>query len=239
MLDFKVGKVYKDNSGREWEFVSYDPSTNFPYLFKNKLNNCVIDFCEQEGNFVSMYKNGGITKIPFVEEYIKWEVGKEYDCYYSTEQKISKAKLCEINNNLKKGKKRLYFTFDNKNYWLEGYGEIASDYGFVVFKNSIPEELKQRIENQNKKLTNKQKCFQKGQIYESLSGAKWRFIKRAEVSDGLVAIFDQEGITGNSQLFNLYRLNNIEFVLSNKNIYLCADESIRNKNVSKAVRVIQ
>ena len=234
MLNFKIGKTYKDNSGREWVFVSYAPLRNFPYFFKNKLNNCVIDFCEQEGNFVTMFKDSGCTKIPFVEEKEReWKINEDYECYNTVLKRINKVKLVEIDNDTEFLKYR--FCIDGDNRFFYGTGEILSWERFVIFKNGVPKELKDRL---NKgKLTNKQKCFQKGQIYGSLSGAKWKFIKRAKVSGGLVAIFDQKGIEGNSHLFELYRLNNIELVLSNNNIYLCSDESIRNENTNKAVRV--
>ena len=189
MLNFKVGKVYKDNSGREWEFVSYEPSTNFPYLFKNKLNNCVIGFCEQESNFVTIYNDSGCTKIYFVEAEEKerdWVVGEEYECYCIKTQKIIKVKLVETDNSVIT--EQNYRFKSNKEYhWLYGKGEVLSRECWVVFKNGVPQELKDRL---NKgKLTNERKCFKKGRTYKNNNGASYKFKKRIKTQRGLLAVF--------------------------------------------------
>ena len=239
MLDFKVGKTYKDNSGREWEFVSYAPSTNFPYFFKSKLNNCVIDFCEQEGNFVTMFKDSGCTKIPFVEERDEekeghWKIYKKYDCIDTHNQKIISLELIEKRRN----GPIIQYRFSGQELgtcYFTDLGEIAVHHGFVVYKSGIPKEVKDTI-NRLEKLINKQRYFQKGQIYKNEEGFEWEFKKRIKTKKGLVAVFENE--EGFAYPYSIYRLNNIECTLcTNNKIHFCADESIRNEDTSKAVMV--
>ena len=117
-----------------------------------------------------------------------------------------------------------------------GKGEILSNLFMVVFKNGMPQELKDRI---NKgKLTNKRKCFQKGQVYKDIYGVEYKFMKRVKTPDGLYAIFYEKN---NNELgaLGLYKINNVECCLLISKVDLCADESIRKEEASKAVRVMQ
>ena len=240
MLNFKVGKTYKDTDGNGWVFIRFVDAPSFSYLFKRLDDNFVDTFFVDVDNNVTQYPQGRGIKIPFVEEKEEekeghWEIYKKYDCIDTHNQKIISLELIEKRRN----GPIIQYRFSGQELgtcYFTDLGEIAVHHGFVVYKNGLPQGVKDTI-NRLGKLVNKQRYFQKGQIYESLSGTKWRFIKRAKVSGGLVAIFDQEGIEGNSQLFDLYRLNNIELVLSKNNIYFCADESVRSEHKRTAARI--
>lgn len=233
MLNFKTGRTYKDTDGNDWVFCCYRSGYVYPYLFKDKQEDLKAFGEYADTLVVTEWDNGNGIRIPFVEEKERdWVVGESYEAYNVISKNIQRLKLQKIAEC--DGKNTVFFL--DQPFWESE--EIALLGGWIVFKSGIPKELKDKLKNKEN-LNNKRKCFQKGQIYGTLSGTKWKFIKRAKVSGGLVAIFDQEGIEGNSHLFNLYRLNNIEFILSNNNIYLCSDESIRNEDVHKAERVLQ
>ena len=123
-------------------------------------------------------------------------------------------------------------------HWLYGKGEVLSRECWVVFKNGVPQELKDRL---NKgKLTNERKCFKKGRTYKNHNGASYKFKKRIKTQRGLLAVFEKED--GLIYFDILYKMNNIEcipFSYSSAGMFLCADESIRNGDGSKAVRVMQ
>ena len=241
MLDFKVGKIYKDNDGKEWRYCGYVNEMECPYYFKYMTNGNFFKFAENSNNSVVCEGTG--IKILFVEEKEEkkegkeeyWRIYKKYDCIDTHNQKIISLELIEKRRN----GPIIQYRFSGQELgtcYFTDLGEIAVHHGFVVYKNGIPQGVKDTI-NRLGKLVNKQRYFQKGQVYKDSSGLSWKFIKRAKVSGGLVAIFDQEGITGNSRLFDLYRLNNIELVLSNKNIYFCADESVRKEDKYTAARI--
>ena len=236
MLNFKMEKHYKDTEGNLWKFCGYvKNSENNIYYFQSDKNYLDI-FYEQPDNSVTEWPEGKGIKIPFVEEKERdWVIGEQYECYCIKTQKIIKVKLVETDNPVIT--EQNYRFKSNKEYhWLYGKGEVLSREYWVVFKNGIPEELKDRI---NKgKLTNKRKCFHKGQIYKDIYGAEYMFIKRIKAPDGLYAIFyekkDDEVVA-----LELYKINNVECCLLLYRVDLCPDESIRNEDVLKAVRVMQ
>ena len=235
MLNFKDGKIYKDTKGNDWEFLFYEPESKYQYCFRSVRYNNRVEFYEQKDNSVTFWKDGSGVKIPFVEEKERdWVVGEEYECYNTVTEKISKVKLLESDYFNRSQKYR--FDFDGKQYWLYGKGRIVCYEYYVVFKNGVPRELKDRL---NKgKLTNKQKFFTKGQVYKDIYGAEYMFMKRIKAPDGLYAIFyekkDDEAVA-----LELYKINNVECCLLLHRVDLCPDESIRNEDVLKAVRVVQ
>ena len=236
MLNFKVGKTYKDTNGNDWVCIGYDETAYYPYRFRRLIDNLKDTFFEREDNSVTQQDDGRGAKIPFVEEKEReWVVGEEYECFDAVTQRVIKARLTKI---IKKTDSHLVFIFHvnglHFDFHFEGIVLVAGRY--VVFKDGVPQELKDRI---NKgKLTNKQKCFQKEQIYKSEKGFEWKFKKRIKTEKGLVALFEDE--TSDVFSFSLYRLNNIECILtSHDTVAFCADESIRNGDGSKAVRVMQ
>lgn len=236
MLDFKVGKVYKDTDGKEWKFIYYDNDSECPYLFREKKHFNAYSFYEQKDNTVTYFNNGTGKKIPFVEEKEReWVIGEEYECIDSLTQSVVMARLAKI---IKETDSHLIYDFNihgvHLSFHYEGIVLIMGR--FAIFKDGIPQELKDRI---NKgKLTNKRKCFQKGQVYTKTNGNKYIFKKRIKTKQGLIAIFeDEEGFI----IFSgLRKLNNIECV---GNVFdkleLFADESIKGENTYKAVRVMQ
>ena len=241
MLGFKVGKTYKDTDGNDkWEFVSRACDPNFPYLFKNKANNEITGFYEQKDKSVTYWIGGNGIKIPFVEEQEKerdWEVGEKYDCYNTEKQKISKAELLELDESRKHAQFCFRIEGIERSFGYQKGEILCLGSNFVIFKNGIPEELRKRLEKGEDKITNKQKCFQKEQVYKSTSCREFIFKKRVKTKDGLFAIFENK--EGWLYFDKLYKVNNIECILlcSFKGTYLCADESIRNEDTSKAVRV--
>ena len=236
MLNFKIGKTYKDFLGKEWEFCGYCSTENYPYRFKDKYGD-IKSFKEYTDTIVTEWNDGTGIRIPFVEEKEReWIVGEEYECYNTVTKKISKVKLREIDNNSTTG--HCWFESYNEGHWLYGNGEVLSRECWVVFKNGIPQELKDRL---NKgKLTNERKCFQKGRVYKNHNGASYEFKKRIKTQKGLLAIFEKED--GLIYFDNLYKVNTIEcipFSYSSVGMFLCADESLREESSNKAVRVIQ
>ncbi|WP_281757175.1 hypothetical protein [Succinatimonas hippei] len=104
---------------------------------------------------------------------------------------------------------------------------------YVIFKDGVPQELKDRLNK--KKLTNKRKCFQKGKIYKNHNGVSYEFKKRIKTKKGLLAVFEKED--GLIYFDNLYKVNNIECIplsCSSVGMFLCADESIRGESSNKA-----
>lgn len=238
MLNFKIGKTYKDFLGKEWEFCSYCSIENYPYRFKDKYGD-IKSFKEYTDTVVTEWDDGTGIRIPFVEEQEKereWVVGEKYECYNVYEQRFSEVTLLDL---ITKSKLTQYlFKMEGKGFCVYGVrGEIIIFNEIVIFKNGIPEELRKRLEKGEDKITNKQKCFQKEQVYKSTSGREFIFKKRVKTKDGLFAIFENK--EGWLYFDKLYKVNNIECILlcSFKGTYLCADESIRNEDTSKAVRV--
>lgn len=236
MLDFKVGKTYKDFLGKEWEFCSYCSIENYPYRFKDKHGD-IKSFKEYTDTVVTEWDNGTGIRIPFVEEQEKeghWKIYKKYDCIDTHNQKIISLELIEKRRN----GPIIQYRFSGQELgtcYFTALGEIAVHHGFVVYKSGIPKEVKDTI-NRLEKLINKQRYFQKGQIYKNEEGFEWEFKKRIKTKKGLVAVFENE--EGIAYTYSIYRLNNIECTLyTNNKIHFCADESIRNKNAGKAVRV--
>ena len=238
MLNFKVGKTYKDNSGREWEFVSYAPGRHYPYFFKEKETNAVYGFCEQEGNIVTERLDAGGTKIPFVEEQEKerdWVIGEEYECFDAATQSVVMAHLTKI---IKETGSHLFYMF-NINGISCGFhdeGIVLVMGRFVVFKDGIPQELKDRLNKS--KLTNKQRHFQKGRVYKDDKNENFTFIKRIKATRGVFGIFESNNDKG-LYILILRKINNVECITCREKFVFCADESIRNENASKAVRVMQ
>lgn len=237
MLDFKVGKTYKDFLGKEWEFCSYCSIENYPYRFKDKYGD-IKSFKEYTDTVVTEWEDGTGIRIPFVEEEEKereWKIGESYECYDVHFEKITKAKLAHVENH----KNTLIYRFELGKKWMFfcGTGEILSIDGYVIFKNGIPEELRKRIEKE--KLTNKRKCFQKGQVYKTNTGKEYIFKRRIKTKNSLFVIFEDD--KGWVCIDKLFRLNNIECVpfCASNGMFLCADESIRNENTNKAVRIME
>ena len=235
MLDFKVGKIYKDNDGKEWRYCGYVNEMERPYYFKYMTNGNFFKFAENSNNSVVCEGTG--IKILFVEEKERdWVVGEEYECFDVRYPSIYTIKLVEVNNDNKPNKYR--FKIGESRKWFMGKGEILSNLFMVVFKNGMPQELKYRL---NKgKLTNERKCFKKGRTYKNHNGASYKFKKRIKTQRGLLAVFEKED--GLIYFDILYKMNNIEcipFSYSSAGMFLCADESIRNGDGSKAVRVMQ
>lgn len=231
MLNFKVGKIYKSNDGKEWRYCGYINERRYPYYFKCITNGLFFLFAENSNN--SVVSEGDGIKILFVEEKERdWVVGEEYECIDLNCQRILTAKLTEVDDGDSVAKYR--FKVDGAYRWFSHLGEIIISSPFILFKSGIPQELKDRLNKS--KFTNKQKCFQKEQIYKSEKGFEWKFKKRIKTEKGLVALFEDE--TSDVFSFSLYRLNNIECILtSHDTVAFCADESIRNGDGSKAVRV--
>lgn len=239
MLNFKVGKTYKDTDGNEWEFVSFYAEGCFSYYFKKIKTGEVNSFAEQKDNSVTLWVNGIGTKIPFVEERDEekeghWKIYKKYDCIDTHNQKIISLELIEKRRN----GPIIQYRFSGQELgtcYFTALGEIAIHHGFVVYKRGIPKEVKDTI-NRLEKLINEQRYFQKGQIYKNEEGFEWEFKKRIKTKKGLVAVFENE--EGFAYPYSIYRLNNIECTLcTNNKIHFCADESIRNEDASKAVQV--
>lgn len=237
MLDFKVGKTYKDTNRNKWEFCGYVNGMNYPYHFKSTNGN-IFKFTENPNNYVSCEYIQ--TKIPFVEEKEKereWVIGGEYECIDSLTQSVVTARLAKI---IKETDSHLIYDFNvdgvRLSFHYEGIVLIMGH--FAIFKDGIPQELKDRI---NKgKLTNKRKCFQKGKIYKNHNGASYEFKKRIKTKKGLLAVFEKED--GLIYVDNLYKMNNIEcipFSYSSVGVFLCADESIREESSNEAVRIMQ
>lgn len=237
MLNFKMGRFYKDTKGYEWVYLGciLRVKDGLNYYFRHRSSSVSHTFYEQEDNSVTFCKDGDGAKIHFVEEKEKereWKIGGEYECYNTFLKRINKVKLVEIDNDTEFLKYR--FCIDGDNRFFYGTGEILSWERFVIFKNGVPKELKDRL---NKgKLTNKRKCFQKGKIYKTRNGDNWKFIKRAKVKSGLVAMFECES---NSYLDikALLSIKGVECIKAGDKVNLCADESIRNEDGSKAVRI--
>ena len=100
MLNFKIGKTYKDFLGKEWEFCGYCSTENYPYRFKDKYGD-IKSFKEYTDTIVIEWNDGTGIRIPFVEEKERdWVVGEEYECYCIKTQKIIKVKLVETNNSV-------------------------------------------------------------------------------------------------------------------------------------------
>ena len=215
MLSFKEGKIYKDTKGNDWEFLFYEPESKYQYCFRSVRYNNRVEFHEQKDNSVTFWEDGSGVKIPFVEEKERdWVVGEEYECFDVRYPSIYTIKLVEVNNDNKPNKYR--FKIGESRKWFMGKGEILSNLFMVVFKNGMPQELKDRI---NKgKLTNKQKCFQKGQIYKTATNSNYVFKKRVKMKKGLIAVFETE--EGYSSTHRLCRINNIECALLG-NVFLC------------------
>ena len=239
MLNFKIGQFYKDTDGDDWIFEGYKHTPSYSYFFRRLKDSFNETFFKDEDNSVTQYPSGKGIKIPFVEVEEKerdWVVGEEYECYNTITEKISKVKLREIDNNSTTG--YCWFESYNEGHWLYGNGEVFSSDYWVVFKNGVPQELKDKLDK--KKLTNKRKCFQKGRVYKNHNGVSYEFKKRIKTQKGLLAIFEKED--GLIYFDILYKMNNIEcipFSYSSAGMFLCADESIRNGDGSKAVRVMQ
>ena len=236
MLDFKVGRFYKDTKRNEWKFIYYDHDSEYPYLFKGKGDYLALSFCEQKDNSVTYHIDEIGIKIPFVEEKERdWVIGEEYECFDAATQSVVMAHLTKI---IKETGSHLFYMF-NINGISCGFhdeGIVLVMGRFVVFKDGVPQELKDRLNKS--KLANKQKCFQKGQVYKNKKCIEMEFKKRIKTKEGLVALFEDE--TSEVFSFSLYRLNNIECILtSHDTVAFCADESIRNGDGSKAVRVLQ
>lgn len=235
MLNFKIGQFYKDTNGKEWRFCGYYPNDNYPYIFIDKKGS-VLTCLEEPDNLVTEYDGGEGIRIPFVEEKERdWVIGEEYECFDAVTQRVIKARLTKI---IKKTGSHLFYMF-NINGISCGFhdeGIVLVMGRFVVFKDDVPQELKDKLNK--KKLTNKRKSFQKGQVYKDIYGAKYMFIKRIKAPDGLYAIFyekeDDEAVA-----LELYKINNVECCLLLHRVDLCPDESIRNEDTSKAVRVVQ
>ena len=236
MLNFKFGKFYKDTEGREWEYCGYTIGDLLLYNFRRGICDCTSPFFEQEINTVIFNCAGHEIKIPFVEEKERdWVIGEEYECFHAVTQRVIKARLAKI---IKETDSHLIYVFniDGIHFSFHYEGIVLIMGRFAIFKDGIPQELKDRI---NKgKLTNKRKCFQKGKIYKTRNGDNWKFIKRAKVKSGLVAMFECES---NSYLDikALLSIKGVECIKAGDKVNLCTDESIRNEDVSKAVRVMQ
>lgn len=238
MLDFKVGKVYKDTDGKEWKFIYYDNDSECPYLFREKKHFNACSFYEQKDNTVTYFNNGTGKKIPFVEVEDKerdWVVGEEYECFDAVTQRVIKARLTKI---IKKTDSHLVFIFHvnglHFDFHFEGIVLVMGRY--VIFKDGVPQELKDRLNKS--KLTNKQKCFQKGIFYKDHRGVSFLFLRRIKTKFGVFALFE---VGPNPVVCPLYRINNVEVTIMEiyKKIEFCADESIRNEDTSKAVRIMQ
>lgn len=236
MLNFKVGQFYKDTNGKEWRFCGYYPNSHYPYIFIDKKG-CVLTSLEKSDNLVTEYNYNDGVKIPFVEEKERdWVIGEEYECIDSLTQSVVMARLAKI---IKETDSHLIYVFniDGVHFSFHHEGRVLIMGRFAIFKDGIPQGLKDRL-NKKEKLTNKQKCFQKGQVYTKTNGNKYIFKKRIKTKQGLIAIFeDEEGFI----IFSgLRKLNNIECV---GNVFdkleLFADESIKGENTYKAVRVMQ
>ena len=233
MLNFKIGQFYKDTNGKEWRFCGYYPNNIYPYIFIDKKGS-VLTCLEKPDNLVTEYAYGEGIRIPFVEEEEReWVIGEQYECYCIKTQKIIKVKLVETDNSVIT--EQNYRFKSNKEYhWLYGKGEVLSRECWVVFKNGIPEELKDRINKD--KLSNKQKCFQKGQVYKDKYGANFTFIKRIKATNGLFVIFERDS-SKDLVTIRLKKINNVECTTCDNKIDFCADESIRNEDAEKAVRI--
>ena len=236
MLNFKVGKTYKDFLGKEWEFCSYCSTENYPYRFKDKYGD-IKSFREYTDTIVTEWDDGTGIRIPFVEEKERdWVVGEEYECYEVNLQTIIKAPLVEIDKQSTFFK--YMFNVGNCPRWFVGVDEVLCAGPYVIFKNGVPQELKDKLNK--KKLTNKRKRFQKGKTYKNSNGYLYKFIKRIKTQRGLLAVFEKED--GLIYFDNLYKVNNIEcipFSYNSVGMFLCADESIREESSNKAVRVMQ
>lgn len=237
MLNFKMGKHYKDTDGDLWRFCGYVKSSERAnYYFQSNKNRLDI-FHEQQDNSVTEWTDGRGVKIPFVEEKEReWVIGEEYECFDAVTQRVIKARLTKI---IKKTDSHLVFIFHvnglHFDFHFEGIVLVMGRY--VIFKDGVPQELKDRLNKS--KLTNKQKCFQKGQVYKTNTGKEYIFKRRIKTKNNLFVIFEDD--KGWVCIDELFRLNNIECVplCASNGMFLCADESIRNENTNKAVRVMQ
>ena len=235
MLNFKFGEFYKDTDGEKWRFCGYYPNDYCPYTFINK-EGFILKSLEKPDNLVTEYPDGNGVKIPFVEKERDWVIGEEYECFDAVTQRVIKARLTKI---IEKTDSHLVFVFHinglHFDFHFEGIVLVAGRY--VVFKDGVPQELKDRI---NKgKLTNKRKCFQAGRIYKNEFGMEFKFRKRMKTKIGVLAIFEMKN--GDIISYKLFRLNNVECIPNHNtsNVYMCADESIRGESSNKAVRVMQ
>lgn len=237
MLKFKFGKFYKDTEGREWEYCGYTIGDLLLYNFRGGIHDCTTPFFEQEINVAISKCAGYEIKIPFVEIEEKernWVVGEEYECYNTISKKISKVKVVKIDED-DNSMKYVIDLDENKHYFF-GTGKIISWKNYVVFKNGMPEELKERI-NKNKQ-TDRIIRFQKGKKYKFEDGCELEFKRRIKTKKGLYIIFESEN--GDPYTFELYMLNGIECKPSAYGgMHLCADESIRNQDSKKAIRILK
>ena len=115
MLNFKVGKIYKDTNGNDWEFLFYEPKSKYQYCFRSVRYNNRAKFHEQKDNSVTFWEDGSGVKIPFVEAEEKerdWVVGEEYECFDVRYPSIYTIKLVEVNNDNKPNKYRFKIDID-------------------------------------------------------------------------------------------------------------------------------
>lgn len=239
MLNFKMGRFYKDTKGYEWVYLGciLRVKDGLNYYFRHRSSSVSHTFYEQEDNSVTFCKDGDGAKIHFVEEKEKereWKIGGEYECYNTEKQKFSKVELLELDESRKATQYCFRIEGIERSFGYQKGEILCLGSSYVIFKNGIPEELRKRIEKG--KLTNKRKCFQKGKIYKTRNGDNWKFIKRAKVKSGLVAMFECES---NSYLDikALLSIKGVECIKAGDKVNLCADESIRNEDGSKAVRI--
>lgn len=239
MLNFKVGKTYKDFLGKEWEFCSYCSIENYPYRFKDKYGD-IKSFKEYTDTIVTEWDDGTGIRIPFVEEKEEkkegkeeyWRIYKKYDCIDTHNQKIISLELIEKRRN----GPIIQYRFSGQELgtcYFTDLGEIAVHHGFVVYKNGIPQGVKDTI-NRLGKLVNKQRYFQKGMIYIDQKKEYFTFIKRFKASNGLFGVFEKNK-NKNLLTMSLKKINNIECVVCCNRMIFCADESIRNEDTEKAV----
>lgn len=230
MLNFKIGKIYKDNYGKEWEFVNYNPNHSRPYWFKNHLKGVTKTFQEIENNGEIYVDDGDDTKITF-DEVKDWEVGKTYECINSCTQCIAGAYLSKITE----GRDEKIYNFKIAGYEIP-YGNakgkmILSWCYYTIFRDGVPQELKNKLQT----VESIKKVFQKDQIYEGNWGNKLKFVKRIAINGKIYGIF---GKLDESEfyLFKLYKINNVECTLFTTVNY-CADNSIRFENENKATEI--
>ncbi|WP_281757173.1 hypothetical protein [Succinatimonas hippei] len=97
MLNFKMGKHYKDTDGYLWRFCGYVKSSERAnYYFQSNKNRLDV-FHEQPDNSVTEWTDGRGVRIPFVEEKEReWVIGEEYECFDAVTQRVIKARLTKI-----------------------------------------------------------------------------------------------------------------------------------------------
>ena len=236
MLNFKMEKHYEDTEGHLWKFCGYVKNSESEMYYFQSDKSYLNIFYEQPDNSVTEWPDGNGIKIPFVKAEIlerDWVVGEEYECFDAVTQRVIKARLTKI---VEKTDSHLVFVFHinglHFDFHFEGIVLVAGRY--VVFKNGVPQELKDRLNKS--KLTNKQKCFQKGQLYKDIGSSGFIFIKRVKTSNGLFAIFENCNTDG-LYATPLKKINNVECTEYKAKVDLCADESIRNEDTEKTVRI--